>query len=63
MFSGATEMRLVSPERPGKSVNIASTRFGTRYCNRFEVDRASALPSNRRWPVARLSIFSSIPLV
>lgn len=29
-FSGATVIRTVSPERPGKSVNIASTRLGTR---------------------------------
>ncbi len=29
-FSGATLIRTVSPELPGKSVNIASTRLGTR---------------------------------
>jgi len=29
-FSGATVMRTVSPELPGKPVNIASTRLGTR---------------------------------
>ena len=27
---GATEIRTVSPELPGKPVNIASNRFGTR---------------------------------
>ncbi len=47
----------------GKSVNIASTRFGTRYCSRFEVETASALPSNSRAPSAARSILRSIPLV
>ncbi|PZT88857.1 MAG: hypothetical protein DI637_07395 [Citromicrobium sp.] len=61
--SGRTEMRTVSPELPGKSVNIASTRLGTRYCSRFEVDSACALPSNRRSPFDARSIFMSIPLV
>lgn len=28
--SGATEIRTVSPLLPGKPVNIASTKFGTR---------------------------------
>ncbi len=28
--SGATEIRTVSPVLPGKPVNIASTKFGTR---------------------------------
>lgn len=28
-FSGAMEMRTVSPLLPGKPVNMASTRFGT----------------------------------
>ena len=55
-------MRTVSPELPGKPVNSASTRFGTRYPSRFEVEAACALPSNSRWPVRALSIFIDTPL-
>ncbi len=52
--SGAMEMRSVSPELPGKSVNIASTSLGTRCCSRSDVETASALPSNRRSPVTAI---------
>ncbi len=62
-FSGATVMRTVSPEFPGKFVNIDSTRLGTRYWRWFEVETASALPSNRRWLSAARSIFRVMPLV
>jgi transporter family-2 protein len=50
--SGATVMRTVSPELPGKPVNIASTRFGTSTGRSSERDRAWASPSNSDWPSA-----------
>ena len=41
-----TVMRTVSPLRPGKLVNIASTRFGTSVPSSSVCERAIARPSN-----------------
>ena len=50
--SGLIEIRTVSPELPGKSVNIASTRLGTRCCKRFDVDTACDMAAH-----AHINIF------
>ena len=49
---GGTVIFTVSPERPGKLVNIASTRFGTSTGRSSVRERACAVPSNSDWPSA-----------
>lgn len=41
-----TVILIVSPDLPGKPVNIASTRFGTSFCRLSVRERALAFPSN-----------------